>query len=108
MAALNKDALYGKYQATEDWKARLHRRAAHKALDIGDDDMNISPKTTINGLGWKEMLVMALVGLAFYFGSQSPVATQQQSPIDSEYEVRFYDKDGNPIEIPQYQPKKVR
>lgn len=110
----DKKYLYGNYQESDDWRQRLHRKLAHKSLDIGmDDDVNVDNSRV--GLGWKELAVIAgmlLGGTAIWkFGdkgvSQQPVVVpsvpQQQysPPIDSEYEVRFYDKDGNPIEIPQ-------
>jgi len=102
-----KGNLYGKYQESEDKKRKLFLRSAHKALDIGDDDMNISPKTTttINGVGWKELLAVAAVGGAFYFGSQTSniinVPSNHVGPVDSEYQVLFYDKDGNAIDVPR-------
>ena len=106
MAEIDKDKLYGKYQEGEDKKRNLFLKTAHKALDIPQDDMNISPTTvTTTGIGWKELLVMAARGLGGYGISQmnniTTVAPQTASPADSEYQVLFYDKDGNQIEVPR-------
>lgn len=47
--------LWGRNQS---WRDNLSRQAAHKALDIPDTDMQIS--TTTTGVGWREMLILAL------------------------------------------------
>lgn len=62
-AEIDKGLLYGRFQAGEDWQGKLHRKAAHKALDIADDDMHISaPRTnTINHHGTGPL---ALAGIA--------------------------------------------
>lgn len=55
----DKDYLYGKYQESRDWRERLARQAAHKALDIGDtEDMNITNNIR-RGLDWKGLAVVA-------------------------------------------------
>ena len=43
---LDKKFLYGVFQTGEDKRSRLAHRAAHKALDILDDDMNINANRT--------------------------------------------------------------
>ena len=80
------------------------RRATHKALDVPDEDVNIR-----TGIGWKELAVIAAMvlgagGVAAYF-QQSPPVAPVSSPVDSEYEVRFFDADGKPIKLEQWNPK---
>ena len=102
----DKDYLYGRFEAGEAWKRRLHRKGAYKALDMADDDMGDIHANRI-GMTWKELAVVAallggsVAGTAWFTGgegkpSASPAAA---SPADSEYEVRFYDADGNPIRV---------
>lgn len=59
---IDKQALYGRYQAGEDRRAKLASKMYHKALDIPDDDMNINVDKSVKhqGFGWKEMLVVVL------------------------------------------------
>ena len=60
-----KAGLFGRYQNSEDARSRLAMKAAHKALDIPNDDVQINTSTS-SGLGWKEMAVVtaAIVGTA--------------------------------------------
>jgi len=100
---IDKEKVYGEYLNAQRKRRRLALSAAHKALDIPEDDeVNI-----INGFGWKELLVVAalicgsLLGWAWLQRGLSPPQQRHTTPVDSEYEVRFYDREGNPIEIPQ-------
>lgn len=94
------------------WKNDLDRKAAHKALGL-PEDMNISADNRRSGLGWKEMAVLAAAGLGgwhMYNQSQQPPIPQQaiqQGPVDTEYEVRFYDADGNLIDVPNIAKRPV-
>jgi hypothetical protein len=47
-ADIDKDFLYGVFQAGEKWRQVLSRKAAYKALDIADDDMNINCNNVTN------------------------------------------------------------
>lgn len=58
-APVNEDQLYGEFLKNMRWRDRLARRATHKALNMTDEDMNISVR---NGMTWRELLVIA--GLA--------------------------------------------
>lgn len=98
-----------------NWKDQLHRKASHKALGIpeGEDLQVTNANQSQNGLGWKELAVIgatALGGGALYnnwnwgLGRDNPPAAT--SPVDSEYEVRFYDANGNLIEIPNISERK--
>jgi hypothetical protein len=106
-----KDVLYRDYNQGKSWKQRLHREAVHKALDIApEDDVHISHKNS--GLGWRELaiivagMVAGTAATGWFFSrqtvpAQNPVApAQHTAPVDSEYDVRFYDKDGQPIDVP--------
>lgn len=105
MSEIDKDFLYGKYQEAADWRSRLHKKLAHKSLDIPeDDDLRVEQNKT--GITWRELAVLAAAGLGGGYlytnknettSSASPVAV---SPVDSEYEIRFFDGSGNAIEIP--------
>lgn len=68
---VDKDFLYGKYEAgkerkrkRQDWRERLSREAAHKALDIaddGDDDDAMEINQNIRrGLGLPELALLLL------------------------------------------------
>ena len=99
---------------------KIYRDAVKKTYGLPADDMQFSNSST-SGMGWKELSVIGLIALALIFGSQwmnrSPVNVQQQTqtpaaaptqtkaPTDSEYMVRFYDKDGNPIDVPHISQK---
>ena len=110
----NKDQLYGRYQEAENWRHKLHRKVAHKSLDIPEDD-DVYVDNSSKGMGWKELAVIAgsvLGGLGIYAyasNQQQPVQQPVQQPApsvtDSEYEVRFYDQYGNMIEVPHISTK---
>jgi len=104
----NKEYLYGRYNDQEDWRTRLHRRLTHKSLDIPETD-DVYVDNSKRGLGWKELAVIAATGLGgagLYSLSQSstapvpPVSNVQPQLLDSEYEVRFFDAEGKPINVP--------
>ena len=90
----------------EDWTNDLHKKTIHKALDIPmEEDVNVNNSRV--GLGWKELAVIAATGLGGTWmyqqqQQQTPPAlpTQQAEPIDSSYEVLFFDAEGNPIKVP--------
>lgn len=100
---------WGKNQA---WKDRLYKAAAHKSLDI-PEDMNISnTKTGIGALGAVGIAAAAGIPSAIAAGilgyammGKPDVAANQPShpsasePGMSDYEILFYDKDGQPIRV---------
>lgn len=100
-----KPTLYSEYLDFERWRNKLHKRLAHKSLDIPlDEDMNVT--NTRVGLGWKELAVIAATGLGgFYLWNQTnqpatPTQPAAVSPNDSEYDVRFYNAEGELIKVP--------
>lgn len=108
---VDKRTLYGEWLRNSRWKDKLHERAAAKSLDLPEDDVIHAPRTntTTNGVGWKELavigaLVLGAGGLGTYLTDRAAKPNQASpppaaSPADSEYDVRFYDADGNPIPI---------
>ena len=97
-------ARWGKHQS---WTDALHRKAAHKALDIPEEEMIQANRIGVGGGTVAAIAVCAgllpIAGmlLGTYLNrpapAQPPTATV---PKDSEYDVRFYDKNGNEIEVP--------
>jgi hypothetical protein len=105
-------------------KMKLHDRAIAQSLNLPiEDDVNITHNTEMKktGITWKEILALGTVTvaslLAFPSVKESIFPTPKPTPIvttpsenanqsgkivvpDSEYTVRFYDKDGNLIEVP--------
>lgn len=110
----NKNELYGRYQRHEDWRDGLHRRVAHKSLDIPElEDVHVNNSRT--GLGWKELLAVGAIVAGVPWAASllnltgpkpTPVIQQPVSPVDSEYEVLFFDKDGNRISVPHISTRK--
>jgi len=108
---VDKRAIRGEWLRNSRWRDRLHNRAAHAALDIPEDEMINAPRIT-NGLGWKELAVLAATVLGVAYGvaklTQPGAATTPPAvtaPADSEYEIRFFDKDGGLIPIPHISQK---
>jgi len=117
---IDKKLLYGKFQDAEDRRARFAERIAHKAADMAmEDPMQIT--NTRAGIGTAGIMgiaaaaglpgltAAAILGYALLKGDGAPQAPSQPpaaaaSPADSEYEVRFYDKDGKLIEVPRRKP----
>lgn len=115
-SGVDKQGLFGWWHDAVKRQTRLHERAIHKALDIPEveDVQNVGNKF---GMTWKELAVIGAVllggyGAHNYFSSevtQSPQAatTQGAAPVDSEYEVRFFDADGNPVSVPHVSARPV-
>lgn len=87
------------------WRSNLAKKATYKALEIPlEDGIGVS---VVNGLGWKEIAAIGAISLGFLFGLRS-LDTQPATvaPVsDSEYEVRFYDADGNRLPIDHRPPR---
>lgn len=62
---LSKDLLYGDFRDSMAKKEKLALRAAHKALDIPDDDMNINAQRTQTNHG---ISTMGAIGIAIAAG----------------------------------------
>lgn len=108
----DKDYPYRRWAAADSWRDKLYRRASHKALDIAEDmDFNQQIDRSQSGMSWKELAVIAaaLLGTAglglHYFGTDKTETTttnttQPAGPDDSAYTVKFFDRNGNPIDVP--------
>ena len=79
------NTMWGLWQKTADWQDRLHKRAAHKALNIPEEDVITSTTVTNSGLGWKELLLIAALmagtGAGAYYlsgGSADPISPGQE------------------------------
>ena len=109
----DKDYLYGRYEAGEAWKRQLHKKGAYKALDIADDDMGDIHANRI-GMTWKELIAVAvlvvgsIVGTALLVRVDVAAPASAPTPIDSEYEVRFFDAQGQPIEVEHISQRKQK
>ena len=98
--------LYPEWAANSRWRDKLAKKAAHKALDLPNDDMQITQ--TRNGVSPAAVAgIAAAVGcpplaLAGVMAWQLMQKDDQpvMPPVDSAYEVLFYDKNGKPIEVP--------
>lgn len=114
---IDKQRLYGDYRDQRLAQDKLHLRAAHKALDIPEDPMSVNvTKSGIGALGAIGIAAaaglpgLAAVGLALgvfdRLAPQPPAAVPAAvSPVDSDYVVRFYDKDGKLIDVPHVSEK---
>lgn len=118
------------WQKNSDWRDALHKKAAHKSLDIPEDDMSIQSSKTVNGIG-----TLGAIGIALAAGvpgagvglmalqmlanlpqaapqppaapvSPPPVATAPAAAPDVEraFRILFFDKDRNPIEVKPFTP----
>jgi hypothetical protein len=105
---VDQDALFQHFLKNAKWKDTLDKKLAYKSLDIAEEnDMQIS---NTNGMGWKEMAVIAgaLLGGAWLYTNQPtdapvaplPAVVAPIAPVGSDYELRFYDAAGNLIDLP--------
>jgi len=108
-SGVDKQLLYGEYLKGVTRQNRLYDKATHKALDVAEDDMGFNQEIdrSNRGISWKELAVLALGGLGAYglwsYNQEDKVPIvppAQVAPIDSEYDVRFYDSEGNLIDVP--------
>lgn len=106
----NHNPFWDAWTPNAKWRNNLARRATHKALGV-DDMGDINAVNT--GFGWKELLILAAAAVAGIVAWQRTTPNQNTEPAqtpaaapawpgppDSEYEVRFFDADGNPIAVP--------
>ena len=117
---VDKKFMYGKFDEGEKElrnRRRFQEKIAYKAADIAmapEDDVYVDAHRT--GIGpWGIAGVASAVGipslasigiLAYALLNQQPPNAEPSTPPavsvqDAEYEVRFYDKDGNPISVPR-------
>jgi len=96
-SSIDKQFLYGRYQAGEDRRTKLALKMAHKALDIPDDEMNIDArkyerKTGLGALGLAGVALASgaaplALAAAMWFGGRAkppvapPVAVPAEKPM---------------------------
>lgn len=119
-AGIDKTELYGEFLIGEldkrkqaAWRDRLHRKAAHKSLDIADqgEEMgDIHANRTYNGIGLKEILAiggMAMGGIGLW---QAPAIVSaimgsgevsQVTPIDTDMATDISLGGGVPVDVKQ-------
>lgn len=104
--------LYGNYQKARDWREEYMKQMAYKANNSAPpEDMQITnTKTGIGTLGtvgiaaaasFPGLLAAGILGYALSRDPAPQTTPTVTPPIDSEYEVLFYDKDGKLIDVPR-------
>ncbi len=109
---VNGRSIWPNWASQQEWQNKLHEQAVRKALDIPSDDMNIVQNKS--GIGTAGAIgiaaaagvpsALAAAALAYSMaGGTSEAPAPQPSPAasvsDSEYDVRFYDANGNLIPV---------
>jgi hypothetical protein len=80
-------------------------RLFHWSLDMPPDADDVDVRVK-RGLGWQELAVIGAtaLGVGWLFTGRDesliPAPVPIVQPIDSEYEVRFFDAEGNLIDVP--------
>jgi len=112
----DKHYLWGEWLKGEErrrkWQDELHRRGTMKALDMAADEMGDVTTTVNKGMGVRElgMIGAIILGALAFMNSDkllpnnngnSNNSQQAAGPADTEYDVRFYNKDGELIDVPQ-------
>ena len=108
-SGIDKQGIWGWWHDSLKWKDKLEKQALHKALDIPEENdmQNVGNRY---GMGWKEMAVVGLMvlggyGLATYVPDllskeSTETTTTTTNVVDAQFTVKFFDKDGNPIDVP--------
>lgn len=118
---IDKQALYGDYRDHNKAQNAIHLQAARKALDLAEDPMSVNvTKTGISTMGALGIAGLSALGplgmLAGYLlmnqlkpdaAPQTPlppvVAPQtppQSEKWESDYVIKFYDRNGKLIDVP--------
>lgn len=97
--------MWGMWKKTADWQDKLHKSAAHKALNIPEEDVITSTNITHSGLGWKELAIIALAGAAgvlgyshYSSGQKADVEVQDHTYDPVKLKVKVTPKDGGGYE----------
>lgn len=108
---VNGRSIWPNWANQQEWQNKLHEQAVRKALDIPSDDMNIvqnkSGISTAGAVGIAAAAgvpsALAAAALAYSMAGNTPEAPVAQpqavSVSDTEYDVRFYDANGNLIPV---------
>lgn len=97
MPTVNQERLYPHWNKQK----KLQEDMTRKALDLPDDDMNITANrgTPAWVLAVISLGAMAVVGWAVSQRTADPVPPAS-GPADSSYRVEFFDQHGDPIDVP--------
>lgn len=106
---VNQQDLYSLYNDEARIEHKVYMDGVRKALGLGKSGgkpMEVRSSTR-NGMGWKELAVIGAIvmGSLFAMRMTSPDVTVPVAPApavsvpDTEYEVRFFDIDGNRLSI---------
>ncbi len=109
---VNGRSIWPNWANQQEWQNKLHEQAVRKALDIPSDDMQIvQNKTGISTAGAVGIAAAAGIPSALTAGALAlslmgdgkeavpPPPPPTTSVSDSEYDVRFYDANGNLIPV---------
>lgn len=107
---VDQEALYGVFNESTQRRQRWHDKAIHKALNLPmeDDDMQFNQSS---GLTVGHLLGIAVIAGVLFVGASLWKPSEPAPPMsapgvtDTEYDVRFYDREGNLIDVPQREPK---
>jgi hypothetical protein len=82
------EGTWARWARNIDWRDKLHKKASHKALDIPEDDViqSSNKEITNNGLGFKELIALGLLGLGGAYmitnnNNQQPTPPTQPPPV---------------------------
>lgn len=79
--------MWQRWGKNQDWRSKLEEKAAHKALDIPEDDVVKSKRieTNYNGLGFRELAVIGMLGLVGYMAlKDSPAPAPAPAYVDTD------------------------
>lgn len=109
---VNGRSIWPNWANQQEWQNKLHEQAVRKALDIPSDDMQIvQNKTGIGTAGAVGIAAAAGIPSALTAGAlalslmggdgetKAPEPPPAASVSDTEYDVRFYDANGNLIPV---------
>ena len=93
---------WARWARTVDWKDRLYKQAAHKALDIPDEmgDIN-APKTMVSHNGISPWAIVALAALGLYGANMFRQPVQPAPPVQPPAVVDTDTDTSTEIFIPQ-------
>jgi len=110
----DKRTLYGEWLRNSRWRDKVHKQATLKALDMPEDEMSVSVQ---QGMTWKELAVIAALvvgigGVALSLATKPAPAPPPPVPAiqpaedlaDRDYEIRFFDADGKPVNVKPLTP----
>lgn len=80
---VDKYSLYGSFLNWQDAREKLGLKAAHKALDIPDDDMNVNADNSRHGIGTLGAIAIAAIaaGVPWLAGAFDRPSPQPPPPI---------------------------